>query len=75
MNKNEIHIISDGKQKQIIIEELEQVKQKSIDNDAKKGIIPKDKVKQLIGRSPDFSDTLAMRMFFEYTPRFEVSVF
>jgi hypothetical protein len=75
INKNEIHIIADGKQKQIIIEELEQVKQKSVDNDAKKGIIPKDKVKQLIGRSPDFSDTLAMRMYFEYSPRFVVSVF
>jgi hypothetical protein len=75
INKNEIHIIADGKQKQIIIEELEQVKQKSVDNDAKKGIIPKDKVKQLIGRSPDFSDTLAMRMYFEYTPKFVVSVF
>ena len=75
INKSEIHIIADGKQKQTIIEELEQVKQKSIDNDAKKGIIPKDKVKALIGRSPDFSDALAMRMYFEYSPKFIVSVF
>jgi hypothetical protein len=51
------------------------VKQKSVDNDMKKGVIPKDKVKAAIGRSPDFSDCLAMRMFFEYSPRFQVSVF
>ncbi|NDD17058.1 MAG: hypothetical protein EB092_08655, partial [Chitinophagia bacterium] len=75
MNKSEIYIQSDGKQKQTIIEELEQVKQKSVDNDSSKGIIPKDKVKAAIGRSPDFSDCLAMRMYFEYTPKFQVSVF
>jgi len=75
MNKNEIYIQADGRKKQQIIEELEQVKQKSVDNDSSKGIIPKDKVKALIGRSPDFSDCLAMRMYFEFTPKFVVSVF
>lgn len=75
VNKSEVYIQADGKQKQLIIEELEQVKQKSVDNDSKKGIIPKDKVKQYIGRSPDFSDCLAMRMVFEYKPKFVVSVF
>ena len=75
VNKAELYIQADGKQKQIIIQELEQVKQKSVDNDMKKGVIPKDKVKAAIGRSPDFSDCLAMRMFFEYLPRFQVSVF
>ena len=75
VNNAEVYIQADGKQKQTIIQELEQVKQKSVDNDMKKGVIPKDKVKAAIGRSPDFSDCLAMRMFFEYTPRFQVSVF
>ena len=75
INDNKIYINADGKQKQMIIEELEQIKQKAVDNDQKKGVIPKDKVKALIGRSPDFSDTLAMRMIFEYTPKFQVSVF
>ena len=75
VNKAELYIQADGKQKQTIIQELEQVKQKSVDNDMKKGVIPKDKVKAAIGRSPDFSDCLAMRMFFEYSPRFQVSVF
>ena len=75
VNKAELYIQADGKQKQLIIEELEQVKQKSVDNDMKKGVIPKDKVKAAIGRSPDFSDCLAMRMYFEYSPKFQVSVF
>jgi hypothetical protein len=75
INDNKIFINASGTIKEKIIQELEQVKQKSVDNDGKKGIIPKDKVKALIGRSPDFSDCLAMRMVFEYKPRFEVSVF
>ena len=75
INDNKIYINADGKMKQLIIEELEQVKQKSVDKDGSKGIIPKDKVKALIGRSPDFSDCLAMRMIFEYTPKFVVSVY
>ena len=75
INDSKLYINADGKQKQMIIEELEQVKQKYVDNDSSKGIIPKDKVKAAIGRSPDFSDCLAMRMYFEYTPKFVVSVF
>jgi len=44
--------------------ELEQVKRDKIDSDGKLQIIPKDKVKELIGRSPDYSDALMMRMYF-----------
>lgn len=75
INDSKLYINASGQMKESIIQELEQVKQKSVDNDGKKAIIPKDKVKALIGRSPDFSDALAMRMIFEYTPRFAVSVF
>lgn len=74
INSDEIYIDCPSNFKQIIVEELEQIKQKSVDNDAKKGIIPKDKVKQLIGRSPDFSDMLAMRTWFEFKPKFVVGV-
>lgn len=74
INSDEIFIDCPSNFKQLIIEELEQVKQKSVDNDAKKGIIPKDKVKEKIGRSPDFSDMLAMRMWFEFKPKFVVGV-
>ena len=60
--------------KQLIIQELEQVKQHNMDKDAKKQVLPKDKVKELIGRSPDFADTLMMREWFELKPKFTVSV-
>lgn len=52
--------------KNLIIQELEQVKQHNIDKDGKKAVIPKDLVKSNIGRSPDFSDALMMRMYFEF---------
>lgn len=55
--------------RQMIISELEQVKQHNMDKDMKKQVVPKDKVKELIGRSPDYSDTLMMREWFELTPK------
>lgn len=54
-----------------ITEELEQVKQKDIDSDMKKGVVPKDKVKELIGRSPDWSDTIMMRIWFDLFHEFK----
>lgn len=70
INKNGLYLECDSEEvKQWIIEELEQVKQKNIDNDKKKGVVPKEKVKELIGRSPDFSDTIMMREYFELKPK------
>jgi len=46
-------------------EEMEQVKQKDIDKDGKMGIVPKDKIKELISRSPDDWDSIMMRYWFE----------
>lgn len=50
--------------------ELEQVKRDKIDSDGKLRILPKEKVKELIGRSPDYSDALMMRMYFCFKPTF-----
>ena len=50
--------------------ELEQVKRDKIDEDGKLRILPKEKVKELIGRSPDYSDALMMRMYFCFKPTF-----
>lgn len=70
INKNGLYLeCQNDEVRQWIIEELEQVKQKSLDNDKKKGVVPKDKVKELIGRSPDFSDTIMMREYFELKPK------
>lgn len=54
-----------------IIEELEQVKRDKVDQDGKLSVLPKEKVKEILGRSPDFADALMMRMFFEieYKPK------
>jgi len=48
-----------------IIEEIEQIKEKDPDKDKKLQIVPKEDVKELIGRSPDYADALMMRMYFE----------
>lgn len=50
---------------ELLIEDLEQIKEKNIDSQGKRGIIPKDKVKEVLGRSPDDGDTYIMRMYFE----------
>lgn len=64
---------SDEEIKDCLIEELEHVKQKNMDSDNKKGVVPKEKIKDLIGRSPDYSDTLMMRMYFELEPVIETA--
>ena len=56
---------NDINMKNHIIEELEQVRTKDADKDNKLQIIPKETIKDIIGRSPDYADALAMRMFFE----------
>jgi hypothetical protein len=48
---------------------LEQVKRKDIDKDGKLSVLPKEKIKELIGRSPDYSDALMMRMWFVLNPK------
>lgn len=70
-DKNLMVISRDTKIQEWIVEELEQVKQKDVDSDKKKGVVPKDKVKELLGRSPDFSDALMMRMYFELKPAYK----
>lgn len=57
--------------KALIIQELEQVKQYNMDKDGKRQIIPKEKVKEILGRSPDFADTLMMREYFELKPKYD----
>lgn len=55
----------DANVKEITSQEMEQVKLKDIDKDGKQGIVPKDKVKEHIGRSPDEWDSIMMRYYFE----------
>lgn len=55
----------DMKVKNCLIEELEQWKTKTVDDDKKLAIISKADIKEAIGRSTDFSDALYMRAFFD----------
>lgn len=55
---------NDGATMDTITKELEQVKRDKIDSDGKLRILPKEKVKEMLGRSPDYADALMMRMYF-----------
>ncbi len=51
--------------KEGIIEDLQQLKSKDPDNDLVQDILSKDEIKKMLGRSPDYSDALMIRMQFE----------
>lgn len=71
VNKAQIGIsCTDVNIKENIIQELEQVRMKDADKDNKLQIITKDTVKDIIGRSPDYSDAMAMRMYYEIDGNF-----
>ena len=48
-----------------LTQELLSVKLKDIDKDNKVGVQSKDEMKKILGKSPDLSDALMMRMYFE----------
>ncbi len=53
---------------ELIREDLEQVKGKDVDKDAKVKLVGKDEMKENLGRSPDYGDCLMMRLYFELEP-------
>lgn len=56
-----------------IKEELLVIKRANADHDGKLQIISKERMKELLGRSPDFADALMMRMYFELKPKKQFS--
>lgn len=64
VNDGKIWVIPDVN-KDKIIEELEQVKREKEVTDDKLRVVKKEYVKDMIGRSPDFSDAMMMRLWFE----------
>ncbi|QDP46666.1 MAG: putative terminase large subunit [Prokaryotic dsDNA virus sp.] len=71
INKGQLGIqCNDITIKNQIIEECEQVRMKDADKDNKLQMVAKETVKDIIGRSPDFSDALAMRMYYEIDASF-----
>ena len=66
INNKELFInedILEEKEIESINQELEQVKAKNVDKDGKKELVGKDQVKLILGRSPDYSDSLMLRMY------------
>lgn len=63
VNTHKVASRVDGQFKELIIEEL-QAYQDASKGDGKRFATPKDDVKDMIGRSPDHSDTWVMRMYF-----------
>jgi hypothetical protein len=68
INNNLIYFGIDGVAKEKLIEELQYVKQKNMDKDGKLEIMSKEDVKEQLGRSPDYSDMVMMRYWFEIKP-------
>ncbi len=70
VNENNIYLQCESDQiKKWLIQELQWVRQKKVDTDGKKGVMPKEKIKEKIGRSPDFADTIMMREYFDLKPK------
>lgn len=69
VNLDAIKIFVRAEERDLLIEEMEQIKQAVENFDVKKlAIISKDEVKEHIGRSPDITDALMMRMYFDLKP-------
>ena len=65
INQNLISVSCSEKQEMLLTEELEWVRLAKEVDVSKIALLSKDKVKEQIQRSPDYSDSLMMRMYFE----------
>jgi len=68
INKHEIAITAniDETTKEMIIEDLQaMLRKKETSIESPLQLIPKDEIKEILGRSPDFGDMMSMRMYFE----------
>jgi hypothetical protein len=68
MKREAGEICKDGRIRDLIGEEMEQIKLKDMDKDNRITITPKEHIKELIGRSPDDWDSIMMRYWFELNP-------
>lgn len=70
INKGLLKIICTDKERELIMAELGCLKRADVDKDEKRlTIISKEKMKETLGRSPDFLDTLIFRGYWECTPQ------
>jgi len=71
-NREVTEIQTDDEIIDFVSEEMGQIKYDNLDKDGKLSCIPKDKIKDIIGRSPDDWDSIMMREYFELKPAFFV---
>lgn len=60
--------------KEMIEEEISELKDAKPDEDTKKQLVPKDDIKENIGRSPDLLDNLLMRVWFQLSDVEEIEI-
>jgi hypothetical protein len=67
INKHEISVSANltEKQREDMILDLQQVKRLDLAADAPLQVVPKDEIKESLGRSPDYSDMMMMRMYLD----------
>ncbi len=63
--------ISDEDLKTRIMEELDVMQARKVEKDWPLQVIPKEEIKKIIWRSPDFADVISMRVYFELIEREE----
>lgn len=65
INNREVFESASQEVKTALIKELEQLREKNIDTDGKRRLVPKETIKQTLGYSPDDMDTYIMRSYFD----------
>ena len=67
VNRHEVRVSAElsETQRELLITDLQSIKRMDTVADAPLQVIPIDEIKDAIGRSPDYSDMLMMRMWFE----------
>lgn len=68
LNRNEIYVSCNEEIERALSEELEWVRLPKEVDTSRISLMSKDDVKKNIGRSPDYSDALMMRMYYEVNP-------
>ena len=68
INRNEMYVNCSDEVERLLSEELEWVRLPKEVDTSKISLLSKDEVKKQIGRSPDYSDSLMMRCYFELNP-------
>lgn len=80
VREGKLQVVCSAEVRDKIIEELELIKETTAGKDNSKiAVISKDEIKKILGRSPDYADTLMMRMYFDLkkpkAKRFRVETF